>query len=60
MDPLPPMRKRSGTVRWVYVTEAEFKAPELQLMFLVDGKRKSIQKPTNVFHICDPPWDFRE
>lgn len=38
LDPLPPMRKRSRTVRWVYVTEAEFKAPELQLMFLVDDK----------------------
>ena len=50
LDPLPPMRKRSRTVRWVYVTEAEFKAPELQLMFLVDDKMKNIQKPTNVFH----------
>lgn len=38
LDPLPPMRKRSRTVGWVYVTEAEFKAPELQLMFLVDDK----------------------
>lgn len=51
LDLLPPMRKRCETVRWVYVTEAEFKAPELQLMFLVDDKRKSIQKATNVFHI---------